>query len=95
MCYHWAMTMKYQNRIAFDPKIMTGKPIIKGTRITVELILRLLAQGMNAEEILKEYSQLKKEDIYAAIEYATDAIAEERVYPWPLPQHVKKSKVFA
>ena len=89
------MTQKYQNRVALDPRIMTGKPIIKGTRITVELVLRLLAQGMTVEKVLAEYPQLKKEDIYAAIEYATEAIAEERVYPWPLPQHVKKTKIFA
>ena len=61
------MNKKYQDRIIADPKIMTGKPIIKGTRITVELVLRLLGQGMAVEKILAEYPHLKKEDIYAAI----------------------------
>jgi len=64
------MTTKYQNRITVDPKVMVGKPVIKGTRITVELILRLLAQGQAIEEILKAYPHLKKEDILAALEYA-------------------------
>jgi uncharacterized protein (DUF433 family) len=47
------MKRKYQNRIVIDPKIMVGKPVIKGTQITVELILRLLAQGQTIEEILE------------------------------------------
>lgn len=89
------MTTKYQNRIATDPEIMTGKPIIKGTRITVEFVLKLLAQGTGMEEILKEYPHLKKEDIYAAIEYATEVIAEEKVYPLPFLQHDKRAKAFA
>ncbi len=57
------MTTKYQNRITVDPKIIIGKPVIKGTRITVELILRLLAQGMAEKEILENYPHLKKQDI--------------------------------
>ena len=51
------------NRIAIDPKIMVGKPIIKGTRLTIQYILGLLAQGMTAQEILQEYNNLKIEDI--------------------------------
>jgi uncharacterized protein (DUF433 family) len=57
-------------RITIDPQIMAGKPVIKGTRITVDLILRLLAQGTTNEEILKNYPHLKKEDILAAMNYA-------------------------
>ena len=53
------------NRIVIDPKIMVGKPIIKGTRLTVQYILNLLAQGMTIEEILKEYKNVTKEDIFA------------------------------
>lgn len=69
------------DRIIIDPKIMVGKPVIKGTRITVELILRLLAQGMTIENILENYPHLHKEDILAAVEYATELVEEERVYP--------------
>jgi uncharacterized protein (DUF433 family) len=75
------MDSKYQNRIIIDPKVMVGKPIIKGTRITVELILRLLAQGQTIEEILKAYPHLEKEDILAALEYATEIIKEEKIFP--------------
>lgn len=75
------MTNTYQNRIVADPKIMVGKPMIRGTRITVELILRQLAQGITADEILKNYPNLKREDIYAALEYAGGLVEEENVYP--------------
>ncbi|MCK4554273.1 DUF433 domain-containing protein [Candidatus Parcubacteria bacterium] len=75
------MTNKYKNRIIIDPEIMVGKPIIKGTRITVELILRLLAQGQGIDEILQAYPHLKREDIYAALKYAGEIIEEERVLP--------------
>jgi uncharacterized protein (DUF433 family) len=79
------MNTKYQNRIIVDPKVMVGKPVIKGTRITVELILRLLAQGQTIEEILKAYPHLKKEDILAALEYATKIIEEEKIFPLTVP----------
>ena len=62
---------------------MVGKPVIAGTRITVELVLKLLSQGVTAKELAspKYYPQLKKEDVYAAIEYAKDRIESEKVYP--------------
>ena len=60
---------------------MVGKPIIKGTRITVELILGLLAQGQTIKQILENYPHLNKQDIYAAIEYAREILEEETVYP--------------
>ncbi len=59
-----------KERIVIDPKIMAGKPVIKGTRITVDLVLRLLAQGQMVNDILENYPHLKKDDILAAIEYA-------------------------
>ena len=80
------MVDKYQNRIVVDPKILTGKPIIKGTRIAVEFILRLLAQGMTQKEILENYTHLKKEDVKAVLEYATRVIEEEQVFPLIFPK---------
>ena len=59
-------------RVVVDPQVMVGKPVIKGTRIPVDLIVRLLAQGMTTEEILEDYPQLKKEDIKAALEYVAE-----------------------
>ena len=73
----------WKNRITVDPEILAGKPIIKGTRIPVELILDLLANGWTTEEILENYPQLKKEDITAALKYAAQVLKEEKVYPLP------------
>ncbi|MBI4016153.1 MAG: DUF433 domain-containing protein [Candidatus Aenigmarchaeota archaeon] len=68
-------------RIISDAKILAGKPVIKGTRISVEFVMELISSGMNVEDILKEYPHLKKEDIQAALEYATRIIRHEEVYP--------------
>jgi len=68
-------------RIVVNPKVMAGKPILKGTRITVELILRLLAQGLSAEEILKDYPHLTKDDVTAVLLYAAKIAGDEEVYP--------------
>ena len=58
------------NRITYNPKIMRGKPIIRGTRIPIYLILNLLAAGYTPEKIIKAYPQLTKKDIKAVLEYA-------------------------
>jgi len=68
------------DRIEINPKIMVGKPVIKGTRIPVELILKMLSQGIATEEILGEYPQLTKEDIQAALAYGAKALEVEEVY---------------
>jgi uncharacterized protein (DUF433 family) len=62
-----------------DPSILGGKPIIEGTRISVEFILECLASGMSEAEILSEYSHLKKEDIQACLKYAADNIKNDVV----------------
>ena len=69
------------NRIVVDPKVMVGKPIIKGTRLTVQFILGLLAQGMTTEDILKEYKKLTKEDILACLSFAHDTLADTTFAP--------------
>ena len=61
-------------RIVLNPKVMVGKPIIKGTRLTVEYILRLLAQGATFNEILEEYDGLTQEDIQACLLFATKSL---------------------
>jgi len=71
--------MNYRERITANPEIMLGKPIIKGTRITVESILRKLAEGMNTNEILEAYPHLKKEDIMAVLSYSADVISKEEM----------------
>jgi len=67
------------DRITFDPQVMGGKACIRGMRITVSLILNLVANGMSQEEILKAYPYLEPEDIRQALKYAA-WLAEERVY---------------
>jgi uncharacterized protein (DUF433 family) len=65
------------DRIEIDPQVMLGKPVIRGTRITVELILRRLAEGMTEPDLLDAYPRLTPEDIRAAIGYAADTLAHE------------------
>ena len=69
------------NRIGINPKIMVGKPVIKGTRIPAELILKMLSQGMSVEEILQEYPHLTREDIQACLAYAAQALEVEEILP--------------
>lgn len=68
-------------RIEINPKILVGKPIIAGTRIPVELIVKLIAQSWKEEDIIKEYPVLKNEDIRAALLYAEKILEEEEIYP--------------
>ena len=67
----------YQDRIDINPDIMLGKPVIKGTRIPVELIVRKMGEGASIEDLLDAYPNLKKEDIQAAFIYAADNLANE------------------
>jgi uncharacterized protein (DUF433 family) len=67
------------DRIVWDPKIMSGKPVIKGTRIPVETILRWLGKGETVETLVDEYPSLTREDIQAAQTFAADLVANERV----------------
>jgi uncharacterized protein (DUF433 family) len=69
--------MSTQSRIEINPKVMLGKPVIRGTRITVELVLRKLAQGTTTEDLLEAYPHLTQDDIQAAIAYAADTLAHE------------------
>lgn len=69
------------NRIEINPKIMVGKPVIRGTRVPVEQILKMLSQGIPVEEILQEYPHLTKEDVQACLAYAAQAIGVEEVLP--------------
>lgn len=71
--------MTIHDRIESDPKIMLGKPVIRGTRITVELLLRKMAEGADEQNLLNAYPHLTKEDIHAAVRYAADMLAHEEV----------------
>ena len=67
------------DRIEINPAVMLGKPVIRGTRITVELILRKLAEGATEAELLEDYPHLKSEDLRAAIAYGAASVAHEEV----------------
>ena len=72
--------MKWQEYITSDPKILTGKPIIKGTRLSVELILNLLAEGWSIEEILENYPTLTLESLKAVFAFVAECMREELIY---------------
>jgi uncharacterized protein (DUF433 family) len=79
------------DRIEIDPKVMMGKPVIKGTRIKVELVLRKLAEGATEDDLLDAYPRLKREDIRAAIAYAAETIAHEEIILLPTSSANAKS----
>jgi uncharacterized protein (DUF433 family) len=68
-------------RIALDPKVLTGKPVISGTRLSVEFIIGLLADGWSEPDILANYPGITHDDIIACLAYARDALSSERVFP--------------
>lgn len=75
--------MDWRERIVVDPKVLAGKPVIKGTRLSVEFVLSLLAEGWTEQPLLANYPRLSDADIRACLAYATEALGEERVYPLP------------
>jgi uncharacterized protein (DUF433 family) len=70
-------------RITIDPAVLVGKPVIKGTRLAVEFIVGLLAQGWTVDDILKEYDHITRQDIQACLAYAHQLLADEKIYPIP------------
>ena len=73
-------------RIVINPRVMAGKPVIRGTRLTVEYILNLLAHGASVEEILQEYKGLTHEDIRACLLFATKALESTEFMPLAVEQ---------
>jgi uncharacterized protein (DUF433 family) len=76
--------MDWRERIEVNPKVLTGKPVLKGARLAVEFILELLAECWTHEQILHSYPQLKEDDIWAVLSYVAETIKQERVYPVPV-----------
>lgn len=71
----------YNTFIEVNPKVMMGKPVIKGTRITVELIIEKLASGESMEAIVQEHPSLTKDSIYAALHFAAQNLKADHIYP--------------
>jgi uncharacterized protein (DUF433 family) len=70
-----------EQRIVLDPAILAGKPVVRGTRLSVEFVIGLLADGWSEEDILANYAGLAHEDIAACLAYARDVLNSERVFP--------------
>jgi uncharacterized protein (DUF433 family) len=73
--------MRWQDYITADPAVVAGKPIIRGTRISVEFLLKLLAGGWTPEQIQREYPHLPAEATQAALLFAAETVEQERLYP--------------
>jgi uncharacterized protein (DUF433 family) len=73
--------MMWQDRVTLDPGVLAGKPVARGTRLSVDFTLGLLAQGWAEADILRNYPGLAHEDIAACLGYATETLQAERVYP--------------
>lgn len=71
--------MTFTNRVEINPRVMLGKPVIRGTRIPVELLLRKLSEGATEADLLEAYPRLTREDLQAAMRYAADSLAHEEV----------------
>ena len=71
----------WQERIIIDPNILTGKPVIKGTRLAVEFIIELLANGWTEAEIFRNYPGITHEDVLACLQYAGAMLKAEKIYP--------------
>jgi len=74
--------MNLVDRIVVDPAILVGKPCVKGTRLGVDFLLGLLAQGWSEAEVLRNYPGLTREDLLACLEYASQVIGQEKVYAY-------------
>lgn len=70
--------MEWRDRIHSDPKILSGKPVVRGTRLSVEFLLRLFAAGWTDEQVLENYPNLSKDDLLAVFAYAAETASEER-----------------
>ncbi len=73
--------VRWQDHIAVDPNVLVGKPIVRGTRLSVEFIMGLLARGWSHERILAEYDQLTDDDLLACLAYAQHAVELEQSFP--------------
>jgi uncharacterized protein (DUF433 family) len=75
-------------RIVADPSVLLGKPVVRGTRLSVDFLLGLIADGWPESEILRNYPGLNRDDLLACVAYARDRVREETVFPFPMPTNV-------
>jgi uncharacterized protein (DUF433 family) len=75
------VAMEWRDRITVDPAVLVGKPVVRGTRLAVEFVLELLANGWTQEQVLQNYPGLAVDDVRACLAYAKEVLQEERVFP--------------
>lgn len=73
--------MDWRDRVELNPKVLVGKPVVKGTRLSVEFIVTRLAQGATPDDLVQSHPRLTREDILACLAYAAELLEAERVYP--------------
>jgi len=73
--------MTWEDRIELNPQVLCGKPVVKGTRISVEHVIKLLADGWSEADVLRSYPHLTAQDVKACLAYAGDMLANEHVFP--------------
>jgi len=73
--------MSWKDRIVIDPAVLAGKPIVRGTRLAVEFVVGLLGQNWSEADILRNYPNLTHEDVAACLQYASEVLKNEKVYP--------------
>jgi uncharacterized protein (DUF433 family) len=75
--------MNWEDRITIDPRVLTGKPVVRGTRIAVEFVVEFLSEGWSEQQILDNYPGLSHEDLLACLRYASKVLKSERIYLVP------------
>ena len=73
--------MDWKDHIAIDPAVLTGKPVIRGTRLAVDFIIGLLGQGWTEDDILRNYPGVTRENIAACLQYASEVLQAEKIFP--------------
>lgn len=71
--------MNWEDRITIDPRVLTGKPVVQGTRIAVEFVVELLSEGWSEQQIMDNYPGLSHEDLLACLRYASEVLKSERI----------------
>ena len=82
-CRATLVYMTWQDRIAIDPDVLVGKPVVKGTRIAVELVIDLLGRGYTTAQVIEQYDHLTGDDVQACLAYAAEVLQSEKVYALP------------
>lgn len=75
--------MDWRERIAVNPDVLVGKPVIKGTRIAVELVIDLMARGYTPQQVVEQYDHVTVDDVHACLAYAAEVVQFEKVYALP------------